>query len=144
MTAEDQGRMVRPALVVTMLLVATYAAHAQSSPQIAPGIGVQRPAMRFEWVREGPAEKCRDRCREWISAHGLIMPDTARTFAEFTRERPTHGATMVIESEGGSVSATMTLGRLIRRLDISMTVGHTEKLISDSDGVDRAELRPAA
>ena len=139
-------RMIRLGLALPMLLAAVAAAHAQSSPQAQPepGASAQRPAMRFEWVREGPAEKCRDRCREWISAHGLIVANTARTFAEFTRERPTHGATMVIESEGGSVSATMALGRLIRRLDISTTVGRTEKLIPGSDGAERAQLSPTA
>lgn len=136
--------MIRLLVVLSILVAAASAAHAQSSPQIEPGASTQRPPMRFEWVREGPAEKCRDRCREWISAHGLIVASTARTFAEFTRERATHGATMVIESEGGSVSATMALGRIIRRLDISMTVGHTEKLIPGSDGVERAQLSPSA
>ena len=135
--------MIRLAFVVSMLLATLGAARAQTSPQVVPGPNAQRPAMRFEWVREGPADKCRDRCREWISARGLIVPDTARNFAEFTRERATHGATLVIESEGGSVSAAMALGRLIRRLGIAVTVGHTEKLIP-GDGAERAELQTAA
>jgi len=112
-----------------------------AKPELTP---TERAAMKFEWVHEGPAEKCRDHCREWISARGLIGVNTARTFAEFTRARDTHGATLVIESEGGSVSASIALGRLLRRLDITTTVGRTEKLIPGIDGIERAQLSPAA
>jgi hypothetical protein len=50
----------------------------------------------------------------------------------------------VIESEGGSVSASIALGRLLRRLDMTTTVGHTEKLDPGADGIGRAQLTPFA
>ena len=130
-------------LLSAVVAVLACATNAPAQSQTEPVVSAQRPAMKFEWMREGPAEKCRDRCREWISASGLIVADTARTFAEFTRQRSPHGATMVIESGGGSVSAAMALGRLLRRLDIATTVGHTEKLPAGTDG-ERGRLSPAA
>jgi hypothetical protein len=137
---------VRLPMVLLLLTMAAGIAHAQTPPdsQPAPQAAPSRPVMTFEWMREGPVEKCGTHCREWISAKGLIDANSARTFAEFTRERSTQGATMVIESEGGSVSAAMTLGRLLRQLNISTTIGRTEKLGPDATGVERATFSPAA
>ena len=99
------------------------------------------PAMRFEWVREGPADKCADHCREWISAHGYINPNTPRIFVEFTQAREVRGATVVLESEGGALGGSIGLGRLFRRFAMTTTVGHTVKL---GEGTDRATLSPSA
>ena len=132
--------------VFLLLAIAAAGAHAQTLPDNPPAAQAtpSRPVMTFEWMREGPADKCGSHCREWISAKGLIDANSARTFAEFTRTRSTQGATMVIESEGGSVSAAMTLGRLLRQLDISTTVGRTERRGPDATGIERAHLSPAA
>src|SRR5437764_878806 len=71
-------------------------------PQTLP---TERPSMRFEWMREGPADACGDRCREWISASGQIVATTARLFADFARGRDVRGAVIVMESPGGHVGA---------------------------------------
>jgi hypothetical protein len=133
--------MYRLALLALLSVVwpAAVLAQAPSSPSADT-----RPAMQFEWVREGPPEKCRDRCREWISATGRIIPATARSFVEFMQKRQARGATVVIESDGGAVGASMALGRLFRQLGIATTVGRTTKLPPGSDGTQRAELSPAA
>jgi hypothetical protein len=128
--------MIRCLLPPAMLLWSAASALAQA-PQPPPNPA----AMRFEWVREGPADKCADHCREWISARGAIIPNTPRIFVEFTQTRSVRGATIVLESEGGSLAASMSLGRLFRRYGMTTTVGHTDKL---GDGSDRATLSPAA
>ncbi len=51
----------------------------------------QTQGMRFEWVREGPAEKCGSNCNEWVSAKGIILPETARDFEAFARTRDLTG-----------------------------------------------------
>ena len=61
-------------------------------------------AMHFEWVREGPAEKCGNKCKEWISAHGVIMPDTGREFEAFARTRDIAGQVMVLEFRAAAPS----------------------------------------
>ncbi len=88
-------------LPVLLLLLALAAGEARAQAQVQQDVppALQRPVMTFVWVREGPAEKCRDHCREWIAAKGMIDANSARTFAEFTRTNNIQGATLVIESE---------------------------------------------
>jgi hypothetical protein len=131
------------ALLAVLALARAAAAQTQAAPPAAQP-GDDKPPMRFEWVREGPADKCKDQCREWISAAGRIAPDTARNFIEFMKQRDVRGATVVIESDGGIVVPAMQLGRLFRQLGIVTTVGRTNKLPPAADGSVRAELSPAA
>jgi hypothetical protein len=99
--------------------------------------------MQFEWVREGPAETCRDKCREWIAAVGRITADTPREFDAFSRTRDLRGTTLVLDSPGGAVSG-LGLGRSIRTLGIRTTVGKTGFLPPSEDGQKRATLSPKA
>jgi hypothetical protein len=86
------------------------------------------PSMRFAWQLEGPAEQCGAHCRTWISATGVITEDTARSFEVFARTKPVQGATLVLDSEGGSVLSALALGRAIRKLEMTTTVGRTVML----------------
>jgi hypothetical protein len=97
--------------------------------------------MRFEWHVEGPTEVCGKACHTWISAAGVITENTARDFEVFAEDNNVRGATLVLDSEGGSVVAGLALGRAIRRFDMATTVGKTILLPSD-DGKARARLSP--
>lgn len=110
-----------------------FAALALTPVTLASAVPQERPftAMRFELKREGPAESCRDRCRVWIFASGLITPDTPRDFDRFTRLNDVRGATLVLDSNGGSVVGAMGFGRLVRSLGLSATVGKAIALPSD-------------
>lgn len=101
-------------------------------------------AMRFEWVREGPAEKCGSNCNEWVSARGAIVPQTARDFEAFTRTRDIAGKVLVLESNGGSTTAGLALGRAFRRLNLTVAVGRTVMLPADASGEQRATYAPRA
>ncbi len=101
-------------------------------------------AMRFEWRLEGPAEQCSRFCRRWISAYGVVTDGTARDFEAFAKRNDVRGATLVLDSEGGSVLAAMALGRAIRRLDMTTTVGKTTLLPSRGSDAPRATLSPKA
>jgi hypothetical protein len=96
--------------------------------------------MRFEWRHEGP--DCGNHCRTWISATGYITSDTVRDFDAFAQDPNVRGAVIVFDSDGGSVLGAIALGRAIRRLDMTTTVGKTTPL-RDDDG-RRATLSPAA
>ncbi len=97
--------------------------------------------MRFEWRQEGPADQCGKHCRIWISAVGAITADTPRDFDAFLKGRDARGATMVLDSEGGSTLGALALGRTVRALAMTTTVGHS----SDLPGRDaRATLSPRA
>jgi hypothetical protein len=79
--------------------------------------------MQFTLHREGPAEACGKDCKMWISASGAITPDTPRDFESFVRGRDMRGAVIALDSDGGSVIGALALGRAIRRLGMSTTVG---------------------
>src|SRR5262249_3032639 len=95
--------------------------------------------MRFEWRREGPAQACGANCRVWISAVGYITADTPRDFEAFAKDPNVRGAVLVLDSDGGSVLGTLTLGRAIRNLAMVTTIGKTTPL---PHGDRRARLSP--
>ena len=99
--------------------------------------------MAFEWRREGPANSCGTHCRAWVSAVGSISAETPRLFENFARSHDIRGAVIAIDSGGGSVLGTLELGRMIRRLDMTTTVGRTIALPAEK-GEARATLSPDA
>jgi hypothetical protein len=92
--------------------------------------------MRFSWVA------CQPNCRGWVSAVGSVTADSPRDFDEFARGRQLGGATIVLDSSGGSVNDSIALGRRWRSLGALTTVG-----ISAQTGTaqgDRASVAPEA
>jgi hypothetical protein len=107
--------------------------------------GDTKPApMRFEWRTEGPRDQCGSSCRTWVSAVGAISENTARDFEQFAKDGEVRGATLVLDSEGGSVHAALALGRAIRRYEMTTTIGKVEQLPMLDDGKARANLSPKA
>ena len=100
--------------------------------------------MRFDLRLQGPAEACGAKCQAWISASGAITADTPRDFQLFAQGRDLSNATMVLDSDGGSVLGAIALGREIRRLALTTTVGRTVDLASVADDHPRAVLSPRA
>jgi hypothetical protein len=90
--------------------------------------------MRFTWVA------CQPNCRGWVGAVGIVTADTPKEFDEFARERQLRGATVVLDSSGGSVNDAITLGRRWRNLGMLTTVGTS----FDPHNGDRAEIAPHA
>jgi hypothetical protein len=92
--------------------------------------------MRFSWVT------CQPNCRGWVSAVGIVTADSPRDFDEFARGRQLGGATIVLDSSGGSVNDSITLGRRWRNLGALTTVGiSTESHAAEGD---RASVAPEA
>src|SRR6202790_1243902 len=83
------------------------------------GIGLEerKLPMKFSWVA------CQPNCRGWISAIGIVTADSPRDFDEFARGRQLGGATIVLDSSGGSVNDAIALGRRWRNLGALTTVG---------------------
>jgi hypothetical protein len=73
--------------------------------------------MKFTWVA------CQPNCRGWVSAVGIVTSDSPRDFDEFARGRQLGGATIVLDSSGGSVNDSIALGRRWRNLGALTTVG---------------------
>jgi hypothetical protein len=126
-------------------LVLAYGCLPASAEDVLTAKGESGPGpMRFEWQTEGPADQCGSDCRVWISATGVITENTAREFEAFARDGNVQGATLVLDSEGGSVLAALALGRTVRRLDMTTTVGKSIALPPGGDGKPRARLSPDA
>jgi hypothetical protein len=90
--------------------------------------------MRFTWVA------CQPNCRGWVGAVGIVTADTPKEFDEFARTRQLRGATVVLDSSGGSVNDAIALGRRWRNLGMMTTVGTS---IDPRNG-DRAEVAAQA
>jgi hypothetical protein len=100
--------------------------------------------MHFELRAQGPAETCGTNCNLFIAASGAITADTPRNFLVFAQNRDLTGATVVIDSDGGSVLGAIALGREIRNLKLATTVGHIVDLPTEGQDEPRATLSPNA
>jgi hypothetical protein len=100
--------------------------------------------MRFELRLQGPPEACGAKCRLMISASGAITADTPHDFENFAQGHDLSGATVVLDSDGGSVLGAVGLGRAIRRLHLDTTVGRVIDLNGGAESMPRASLSPRA
>lgn len=92
--------------------------------------------MKFSWVA------CEPNCHGWISAVGVVTSDSPKDFDDFARGRDLAGATVVLDSSGGSVNDSIALGRRFRDLGMLTTVGVTT-LNHGAQG-DRGSVAPEA
>jgi hypothetical protein len=92
--------------------------------------------MRFSWVA------CQPNCQGWVSAVGIVTSDSPGDFDDFARGRELGGATIVLDSSGGSVNDSIALGRRFRDLGLMTTVG-TSIQTHTAQG-DRASVAPEA
>lgn len=88
-----------------------------SSARAGGALEERKLPMKFSWVA------CEPNCRGWVSAVGIITADTPKDFEAFSRGRQLGGATVVLDSSGGSVNDAITLGRRFRNLGLLTTVG---------------------
>lgn len=93
--------------------------------------------MHFSWIA------CEPNCRGWIGAVGIVTADTPKDFEDFARDRNLEGATIVLDSSGGSVNDAITLGRRWRKLGLATTVGITAEAQAAS-GATEARVSPYA
>ena len=128
-------RSIRLGLALAALIVlASFhqfgAAHAGSA------LEERKLPMKFSWV------DCQPNCLGWVNAVGIVTADTPKDFEDFASGRSLAGATVVLDSSGGSVNDAITLGRRFRSLGLSTTVG-ISTVTHSSDG-DRAGVTPGA
>ncbi|MGH6737567.1 MAG: hypothetical protein ACREDY_00785 [Bradyrhizobium sp.] len=88
-----------------------------SSARAGGSLEERKLPMKFSWVA------CEPNCRGWISAVGVVTADSPRDFEDFARGRDLAGATVVLDSSGGSVNDSIALGRRFRDLGMLTTVG---------------------
>lgn len=97
--------------------------------------------MQFALHREN-SDNCGSNCRLLISASGMITADTPRDFDNFVRGHDVHGATVVLDSKGGSVLGAIALGRAIRGLGLSTSVGRVREQVGRDAATRRVRVLP--
>ena len=100
--------------------------------------------MQFELRVQGPADVCGSNCKVFVSAAGAITADTPHHFLVFAKSHDLTGATVTIDSDGGSVLGAIALGREIRKLKLATTVGRLVDLPAEGQSEPRAVLSPNA
>jgi hypothetical protein len=100
--------------------------------------------MHFDLRLQGPADICGTKCKSYIAAVGAITADTPSDFTAFAQGHNLTGATVVLDSDGGSVHGAIALGREIRKLALDTTVGRLVDLVSPQKGTPRATFSPRA
>src|SRR4051812_42549426 len=76
-----------------------------NSAQAGVTLEERKLPMHFNWVA------CQPDCKGWVSAVGIVTSDSPREFDEFARGRQLGGATIVLDSSGGSGKDSLALGR---------------------------------
>jgi hypothetical protein len=107
-----------------------------NSAQAGVTLEERKLPMHFNWVA------CQGDCKGWVSAVGIVTSDSPKDFEEFARDRQLAGATIVLDSSGGSVNDSISLGRRFRSLDALTTVGTTVRM-QTAQG-ERARVMPEA
>jgi hypothetical protein len=96
----------------------------------------RKQPMQFRWVA------CQPDCKGWVSAVGIVTAESPKAFDDFARDRQLGGATIVLDSSGGSVNDAIALGRRFRGLGALTTVGATVR--SQTAQGERARVVPEA
>jgi hypothetical protein len=122
-------------LVVAALCIALVAMLSRSA-HAGVALEERKLSMKFSWV------DCQPNCRGWVSAVGVVTPDSPGDFDGFARGRQLGGATIVLDSLGGSVNDSIALGRRRRDLGALTTVG-TSVETNTAQGAP-ANMAPAA
>ena len=107
-----------------------------TSAQASSTLEERKLPMKFSWIA------CQPNCRGWVSAVGIITVDSPKDFDDFARGRQLSGATIVLDSSGGSVNDAITLGRRFRGLGALTTVGTS--IVSQTPQGERASVVPEA
>src|SRR5262250_1795108 len=86
--AEIRGWMLLVGAALCIALVAML------SRSVHAGVTLEerKLPMKFSWV------DCQRNCRGWVSAIGIVTPETPGDFDEFARGRQLGGATIVLDS----------------------------------------------
>jgi hypothetical protein len=126
------------ALCAAAICIALPAVMAGDGGRAQAGVTLEQRKlpMKFDWVA------CEPNCRGWVSAVGIVTADSPKAFDEFARGRQLGGATIVLDSSGGSVNDSIALGRRWRSLGALTTVG-TSIRTRTAQG-DRASVAPGA
>jgi hypothetical protein len=128
---------------LSLLYALAVAAPVLMSPPVTHASDRAMP-MRFELRKADPSANCSAQCGPWVTAAGAITADTPRDFKLFAKSHDLRGLTLALDSDGGSVLGAISLGREIRALGITTTVGRAVDLDKGDENLPFATLSPRA
>jgi hypothetical protein len=111
-----RGWFLRGALALLTITTATVTIF-DFQAQAGSSLEERKMPMKFNWVA------CQPNCRGWVTAVGIVTADSPGDFEAFAHGRDLEGTTVVLDSSGGSVNDSITLGRRFRQLSMRTTVG---------------------
>jgi hypothetical protein len=134
---KSSARRITTLLGVALLsLAGSLLFHSLGTAHAGAALEERKAPMKFSWI------DCQPNCRGWVNAVGIVTADTPKEFETFARGRQLGGATVVLDSSGGSVNDAITLGRRFRGLGLLTTVGISA--ITHAQEGDRANVKPEA
>jgi hypothetical protein len=78
--------------------------------------------MTFALMHAGD---CKQTCTQWLSAEGVITPDTPKRFKASLKLLKGKKLPVVLQSHGGDVDAALAVARLIRAAGLDTALGRT-------------------
>ena len=124
------------AMAALSVAVPTAVATLGSSARAGGTLEERKLPMKFSWIA------CEPNCTGWVSAVGIVTSDSPKDFNEFAHGRNLAGATVVLDSSGGSVNDSIALGRRFRDLGLRTTVGTS--VVTHAAGGDHGSVAPEA
>jgi len=110
-----------------------------TSAHAADTLEERKLPMTFTWYDARPGA-CEPNCGGWIGAVGVVTSDTPAKFDQFVTDRNLGGATVVLDSSGGSVLDSIAMGRRWRELRLKTAVGMVIERTPVGGGVERDVL----
>ena len=86
--------------------------------------------MAFIVVRSNSSD-CEPNCPEWIEADGRIVGNTASKLSRLLTNPALRKLPILLNSYGGDMRSAQAMGRMIRRYEMTTTVGRTNFSICD-------------
>jgi len=134
--SHDLRGLALVAMAALSVAVPAAVATLGSSARAGGTLEERKLPMKFSWIA------CEPNCTGWVSAVGIVTSDSPKDFDEFARGRNLAGATVVLDSSGGSVNDSIALGRRFRDLGLRTTVGTS--VVTHAAGGDHGSVAPEA
>jgi hypothetical protein len=121
---------LKPLIVMALLaLGAGGAAESKAPPKSSPP-PAQKPASTMKtpmvfYLAKGEPDACGLGCSAWIAADGEIDADASQRFRAFLKRQSGPKRPIYFQSPGGSVTAALAIGRMLRERGLTAGVART-------------------
>ncbi len=123
--------------MIYRLMILLLAGLALGAPAGASLAGTGKTSTNSPAIVMGPADPpmqvlivqgtgdCATACPQWIAAQGEITAATPARFAKVLRQMGKRKLPVILNSPGGSIAASLEIGRMIRKNGLDVAIGRT-------------------